>query len=428
VLKNIRINITWLFGEKALLMLIGFTTMLCLARVMGPNNFGSLNYLLAIIALIAPIVSLGLQSIVVRELINLPGEKDKIISTVIGFRTMGAVLGAFICLVFAFLDKSLSDVDVLSLYILAIGSVFNGLNELELWFQAKVAASIVAKMRTLVLTLFSVLKVVVVFNTDSVMAMATVFAIEQLVLGLGFLTMYYIDSGKLKISQFDWSYGVALLKQSIWLVLSGVAAVVYLKIDQVMLGQMVGRESVGVYAVAVRVSEVWYFFATAIVISVFPSLLSLRQKDLGKYYSRLQTICDLLLVSALMVAICVTLLAPLVIPVLFGEAYRDSALLLSIHVWAGAFVFMRALVSKWLIAEHLLKFSLISHGLGSVINITANYLLIPSFGGVGAAYATVLSYAVASYLTFWLHPSTIPIAKIMSRSLILPLTLGKRYW
>jgi PST family polysaccharide transporter len=428
VLKNIRINITWLFGEKAVLMLIGFATMLCLARVMGPNNFGSLNYLLAIIALIAPIVSLGLQSIVVRELINLPGEKDKIISTVIGFRTMGAVLGAFICLVFAFLDKSLSDVDVLSLYILAIGSIFNGLNGLELWFQAKVAAGIVAKMRTLVLTLFSVLKVVVVFNTDSVMAMATVFAIEQLVLGLGFLTMYYIDSGKLKISQFDWSYGLALLKQSIWLVLSGVAAVIYLKIDQVMLGQMVGRESVGVYAVAVRVSEVWYFFATAIVISVFPSLLSLRQKDLGKYYSRLQTICDLLLVSALMVAICVTLLAPLVIPVLFGEAYRDSALLLSIHVWAGAFVFMRALVSKWLIAEHLLKFSLISHGLGAVINITANYLLIPSFGGVGAAYATVLSYAVASYLTFWLHPSTIPIAKIMSRSLILPLTLGKRYW
>ena len=409
-------------------MLIGFATMLCLARVMGPNNFGSLNYLLAIIALIAPIVSLGLQSIVVRELINLPGEKDKIISTVIGFRTMGAVLGAFICLVFAFLDKSLSDVDVLSLYILAIGSIFNGLNGLELWFQAKVAAGIVAKMRTLVLTLFSVLKVVVVFNTDSVMAMASVFAIEQFVLGLGFLTMYYIDSGKLKISQFDWSYGVALLKQSIWLVLSGVAAVIYLKIDQVMLGQMVGRESVGVYAVAVRVSEVWYFFATAIVISVFPSLLSLRQKDLGKYYSRLQTICDLLLVSALMVAICVTLLAPLVIPVLFGEAYRESALLLSIHVWSGVFVFMRALVSKWLIAEHLLKFSLISHGLGAVINITANYLFIPSFGGVGAAYATVLSYAVASYLTFWLHPSTIPIAKIMSRSLILPLTLGKRYW
>jgi O-antigen/teichoic acid export membrane protein len=105
-----------------------------------------------------------------------------------------------------------------------------------------------------------------------------------------------------------------------------------------MLGQMVGRESVGVYAVAVRVSEVWCFFATATVISVFPSLLSLRQKDLGKYYSRLQTICDLLLVSALMVAICVTLLAPLVIPVLFGEAYRESALLLSIHVWSGVFV------------------------------------------------------------------------------------------
>jgi PST family polysaccharide transporter len=252
VLKNIRINITWLFGEKALLLLFGFATMLCLARVMGPNNFGFLNYLLAIIALIAPIVSLGLQSIVVRELINLPGEKDKIISTVIGFRTMGAVLGAFICLIFAFLDKSLSDVDVLSLYILVIVSIFNGLNGLELWFQVKVVAGIV--------TLFSVLKVVVVFNTDSVMAMATIFAIEQLVLGLGFLTMYYIDSGKLKISQFDWSYEVALLKQSKWLIFSGLASIIYLKIDQVMLTEIVSAQENGIYAVASRISEVWCFF------------------------------------------------------------------------------------------------------------------------------------------------------------------------
>jgi len=102
--------------------------------------------------------------------------------------------------------------------------------------------------------------------------------------------------------------------------------------------------------------------------------------------------------------------------------------LLSIHIWAGLFVFMRALVSKWLIAEHLLKFSLLSHGLGALVNIVGNYLLIPSFGGLGAAYATVLSYAIASYVTFWLHPITFPIAKIMTRSLLLPFTLGKRYW
>jgi O-antigen/teichoic acid export membrane protein len=87
-------------------------TTLCLARLVDPNNFSSLNYLLAIIVLIAPIVFFRIQSIVVRELINLPGEKDKIISIVIGFHNIGVVLGAFICLIFTFLDKNLPDVDV----------------------------------------------------------------------------------------------------------------------------------------------------------------------------------------------------------------------------------------------------------------------------------------------------------------------------
>jgi PST family polysaccharide transporter len=118
----------------------------------------------------------------------------------------------------------------------------------------------------------------------------------------------------------------------------------------------------------------------------------------------------------------------MLIPILFGEAYSESASILTIHIWAGLFVVMWALVSKWLIAEHLLKFSLVSHGNASVINVAANYFLIPSFGGIGAAYATVLYYAFASYVTFWLHPSTIPIAKVMTRSFILPFTFGQRYW
>jgi O-antigen/teichoic acid export membrane protein len=195
-----------------------------------------------------------------------------------------------------------------------------------------------------------------------------------------------------------------------------------------MLGQMVGREEVGIYSVAVRLSEVWYFFATAVVVSVFPSLLKQRSDNPSLYSKRLQQVCDLLFVSALVSAICVAFLSPVLIPFVFGEAYKGSAVLLSIHIWAGLFVFMRALVSKWLIAEHLLKFSLLSHGLGALVNIVGNYLLIPSFGGLGAAYATVLSYAIASYVTFWLHPTTFPIAKIMTRSLLLPFTLGKRYW
>jgi O-antigen/teichoic acid export membrane protein len=428
LLKLIIKNISWLFSEKLLSMLVALVTMWVLARQLGPSDFGTLSYLLAIIAMLGPIVALGLNSIIVRELINHPQSKHKIISTIIGFRMAGAVFGALLCFFIAFFAEDFSSLDRKALAILGLAGIFNGLNGLEFWFQAKVAAGLVAKMRTSIVMLFSVLKISAALSSDNLLLLITIFAVEQLVLGLGFVLIYVWEAGAIKVKEFDWSYGLSLLKQSFWLVLSGIAAIIYLKIDQIMLGQMVGREAVGIYSVAARLSEVWYFFATAVVVSVFPALLIARSKDTSLYYQRLQQVSDLLFISAVLSAIGVSLFAPMLIPVVFGEAYSESASILIIHIWAGLFVFMRALVSKWLIAEHLLKFSLVSHGTGAVINVAANYLLIPSFGGIGAAYATVLSYAIASYVTFWLHPSTIPIAKVMTHSLILPLTFGRRYW
>ena len=421
-------NISWLFSEKLLSMLIALITMWVLARQLGPQNFGTLSYLLAIIALLGPLVALGLNSIIVRELINKPAYNDKIMSTVIGLRLFGAIFGVILCWLIAFFANNFTDVESTCLYILGLASIFSGLNGFEFWFQAKVAAGIVAKMRTTVVIVFAVLKIIITLSSNNLILLVSIFAIEQATLGLGFLWLYIRESTGIKIDLFDWSYGLSIIKQSFWLILSGIAAVIYLKIDQVMLGQMAGREEVGIYSVAVRLSEVWYFFATAVVVSVFPSLLKQRSDNPSLYSKRLQQVCDLLFVSALVSAICVAFLSPVLIPIVFGEAYKGSAVLLSIHIWAGLFVFMRALVSKWLIAEHLLKFSLLSHGLGALVNIVGNYLLIPSFGGLGAAYATVLSYAIASYVTFWLHPITFPITKIMTRSLLLPFTLGKRYW
>ncbi len=409
-------------------MFIALASMWMLAEHLGPEIFGTLSYLLAIIALMGPIVSLGLNSIVVRELVNYPSSGIKIMSTLIALRILGAVIGSILCFIYAFYVADLSYIEKVSLVILGGASVFNGLNGFEFWFQAKVAAKVVAKMRTLVILLFALLKVWIVLADFVFFKLVIVFAAEQVVLGFGFLLIYIRDSGKFKLSSVDLSYGISIIRQSVWLVFSGIAAIVYLKIDQVMLGEMVGREAVGIYAIAVRLSEVWYFFATAIVVSVFPSLLTVRKQNFALYSKRLQTICDLLFLSSLTCAVFVSLVSPIAISLLFGGSYDESASILAVHIWAGVFVFMRALVSKWLLSEGFLKFSLISHGVGAIFNLATNYILIPKYGAIGAAYATVLSYAIASYIVFLLHPNTFPIAKIMTRSLLLPFTFGKRYW
>ena len=94
----------------------------------------------------------------------------------------------------------------------------------------------------------------------------------------------------------------------------------------------------------------------------------------------------------------------------------------------GWFIGMRALVSKWMLAEQLLVFSLVSHGLGAVVNVALNWVMIPWWGGMGAAIATVISYTIAAYGAFFIPPAARGMALIMTRSILLPITLGYRYW
>lgn len=428
--KKALANTSWLVFEKILAMSANLVVSMALARSLGPEGFGSLNYLLALVALIAPIAALGLNAIVTRELVNRPEEQDKIIATAVTFRLLGSLSGVLICLVVAFYGWGLTSRNVqLGFLILAIANFFSALNVLEFWFQAHMGANTVAKMRLTVVGTFATAKMLAVFFQADVLVIVSLFAIETLCLGLGFLLIYRLTSGAIRLGKTCFSYGLSLLKQSSWLILSGIATVIYLKIDQVMLESLASTAEVGTYAVAARLSEVWYFFADAVVITLFPALLKLRKDGLWQAYQlKLQQISDILLVMALVLAIGVSLVAKPVILLLFGVEYTASVIILQLHIWAGLFVFMRALVSKWLLTESLLSISLLSHGLGAVINLVANWFLIPLWGGEGAAIATIISYFVASYLAFWISPKTRPIARIMSRSLLLPLTLGYRYW
>src|SRR5690606_8930482 len=173
---------------------------------------------------------------------------------------------------------------------------------------------------------------------------------------------------------------------------------------------------VGVYAVAAQLSEAWYFLPTAIVASFFPRLIKLHASDTGRFNLRLQQLFDMLFILAIVVAIVVTLVAEPLISLLFGEEYLQSASILIIHVWGGVFIFMRALFSRWIRIEGALMFSLITQGLGALANIGLNLLLIPRYGGEGAALATVLSYAIASWVALLAHAKTRPVFYMMTKS------------
>jgi len=197
-----------------------------------------------------------------------------------------------------------------------------------------------------------------------------------------------------------------LLVDSWPLLLSGMAIIIYMKIDQIMLGQMVGDQAVGIYSAAVRVSEVWYFIPMMIVASVFPVILEAKRRSEAQYYELLQQLYDLMVWLSVSVALPMTYLSTTVVTLLFGEAFTKSGTVLAIHIWAAVFVFLGVTSGQWFLAENRQVLGFQRTALGLVVNVALNFLWIPEFGPVGAAVATVVSQATASCLFDAAQPIT----------------------
>jgi PST family polysaccharide transporter len=256
-----------------------------------------------------------------------------------------------------------------------------------------------------------------------VFAFVWIAAAETIAIDIVNLLAYYRARERPARWQSDRSTMSSLFSKSWPLILSSIAASIYLKIDQVMLAEMVSVEQAGVYAVAARMSEVWYFIPQLLAAALFPALLRTKQVSEKLYAQRMRLCLAAFAVAALIIATAATLFAEPIVLTLFGAQYAAATAILQIHIWGGIFIFQRAVASKWMIAENLYLFSFVSHGLGAVLNVALNLLLIPRWGAIGSAVATVISYAGASYLFTFCSRRTWPMARMMTETLFLPVSL-----
>jgi PST family polysaccharide transporter len=218
----------------------------------------------------------------------------------------------------------------------------------------------------------------------------------EVALGTAGLIIAYRFKGYSILWRWSLSLAKTLLTESWPLILSGLTIMIYMRIDQIMLGQMVGEEAVGLYSAATRISEVWYFIPTAISSSVAPSIYAAKQVSEDLYYQRIKKLIRLLVMISLVVAVPMSFLSTTIITLLFGNDYAPAGSILGIHIWAAVFVFMGVATSSWFIAEGLTQLAFRRTLMGAVVNVILNWLLIPAYAGVGAAVATVISYGIGS--------------------------------
>lgn len=397
-LKDILYNSGWLFFDKIFRMGMGMFLGVWIARYLGPDSYGKLNYVIAYIALIGSFTNLGLDGVVVRELIKEKAHKEEILST----SFLLQLIAGMIAFAVAILLIPLLRPDELDLFwvvfLVGLTLIFRAVGVVRYWYEAQVLSKYFVWLDNGLFFVFSGVRILLILNGLGIFPFIWTALIESSISLFGYYLLYKYHNGSLSVLHANWRRARTLLRDSWMLLLSGLAVIVYMRIDQIMIGQMMGDEAVGIYTAAVKISEVWYFIPMAVASSIFPAILKAKEFSQELYLERLGLLHSFMFLLALMIAIPMTFLSDPIIRLFFGEKFSEAGAVLAIHIWAGIFVFLGVASSRYYLTENLPKGELYKSISGCLTNIILNYFLIPLYGIKGAAIATVISQFVASTL------------------------------
>lgn len=419
-------NLGWLVADRCVRLVLSVGVGLWVARYLGPERLGRFSYVVALVTLANFLPQLGLDAVLKREWLRSPGGVAEWLASAWVLRVGAGLVAGAAMMVVAWGGWGLSPDEARLLAVLAVLMLQPALFLPELWLQTQLNARAAALVQIGALAVASVVRVGLIASGAGLTAFAWVLVIEM---ALGAVGFYWAARRAGMPRMWGAATGATarrLLHESWPLILASLAVVVYMKIDEVMLRRLAGAEAVGIYAAAARLSEVWYFVPTAIASSVLPALLRAREAGGESYRRRQQEYYDLSAALAYGLSAPVALLAPWIVQRAYGPAFAGAAPILAVHIWSSVFVFLGVARGQWLVNEGLQTFYMWTTAAGAVVNVGLNLVFIPRWGGLGAAWATVIAYGVSAWLATYLLPAARPTAALLTRALLIPLR-GWRY-
>ena len=391
-------NTSWLFLEKVFRIFVGLFVSVWIARYLGPEQFGLFSYAQSFVALFSVIATLGLNGIVVRELLKCDSKAERLIATSFWLKLVGAFIVLIILTIAINFTSNDSDTNAL-IFIIASATVFQSFNVIDFYFQSKVLSKYVVFANMFALLFGSIVKVILILYEAPLVYFALVILLDSIVLAIGFIYIFLKKSELNFIDfKFDKHIAVSLLKDSWPLMLSSMVISVYMKIDQVMIQEILSSKALGEYAAAIKLSELSYFIPVLILNSIFPAIIQAKKKGNVIYYDMLLKLYTFMVWSAIFLAIPTTIWSDELIYLFYGIEFANSSEVLSIHIWSAVFVYLLHASGRYLIIENLAKEALYRNLGGVCLNIVLNIYFIKHFGIVGAAWSTLISYMFAGFL------------------------------
>jgi len=419
-LQRVLPNTGWLAGDRVVRMALGLLVGAWIARYLGPADYGTLSFAFAWVALFTPLAALAHDRMVVRELVERPDSAPVVLGSAAALRLLGGALGCAAAIAGVAILRPGDSVALTLVAILASLMIVQPLAVVELWYQARVRTRDAVLALTLAALIAAALKVALILARAPLASFAWAGLAEVALAGLAVTLVHLMRECGL----FAWRASVAecraLLRDSWPLALSGAMILIYMRIDQVMLRQMASPAELGAYSAAVKLVEGWYFLPTAVVASLFPSIVAARQQDPAVFSRRLQRLYSLMAAAAYAIAIPTCILAPWLVRLLYGPGYEAAAPMLAVLIWSLLFTNLGVARGAFLTSMNWTRPYLFTVALGGVVNVALNLVLIPRWGGMGAVIASLVAYWVATHGSCFAYRPLRPTAHMLTRAMLRP--------
>lgn len=396
-------NVFWAVLGKFANIFSGLFVGVLVARFLGPSDFGLMNYVISYITLFSIISTFGLDNIEIRELSKKNLKQKEVLGTSFCLRFFLALFTCFL-VYFTTLSYESDNKTILLIMIYSLSYIFSSLNIIRNYFTSIIQNKFIVKSELLRIFIGGIIKVLLVyFNFD------LVYFIWSLVLDFFLISLGYLFSYKgLGYSIFQWKFNfdVAkfLIRESLPLVFSGAAILIYQKIDQLMINNMLDSKEVGLYAVGSKLSEFAIFIPVIISQTVTPLLIKLREEDSLKYNQKTIAYFDIVFWSALLVSVFMFFLAEPIILLMYGDVYLDAVPAFKIMSFKIVFAAMFTSSSQLIIIEGIQKYAVLRNILGCFLNVALNLLLIPLLGIEGSAIVSLFTLLITGYLSHLIIP------------------------
>ncbi|WP_295621680.1 flippase [Chamaesiphon sp. GL140_3_metabinner_50] len=418
-IRKILANMGWLVGGRILRVAISLFVIAWMARYLGTDGFGTLNYAIALISIFANVAEMGLTHFVVRDAINEPEHRYEILGTAFILRLFSGI-ASFLLVIATIFWLRPNDPAIRSIVIIMSGSLlFQNFSAIDAWFSSQVQSKYTVIASNVSFIFMTLVRVGLLETNAPLIAFAFTILAEDILGAINLVIAYQKTGQKIQNWRANWLRAGKLLSVSWPLIFSNLSVMIYLYVDQIMLGQLATTKAVGLYAVAVKISENWGFLVLTITRSVTPHIIEAKKISEQLYYERLQNICNLSAVIFYVVAISLTFFSQPLIVLLFGREYGSAGIVLSIHIWSSIWMFFGNIKQVWIATEELTGFALTASFLGAIINIGLNFWLIPIYQEVGAAIATVISYTFTDYVMCFIYRPARKFGWVMTKALAL---------